>query len=142
MYQGSSALSLDSKGRMIIPSRYRTDLLTVESGRLTITRHLDGCLILYPRSIWEEKREQIAALPMSARALQRLMLGSAQDVDIDSAGRILISPELRQAAGLQKNVMLLGLGAHFELWDEQQLEQHQAAELAKGLPESLEHFSL
>lgn len=142
MYQGSSALSLDSKGRMMIPTRHRADLLAAESGRLTLTRHPDGCLILYPRSVWEEKREQIAAFPMSARALQRLLLGSAQDVEIDSAGRILISPELRQAAGLQKNIMLLGLGAHFELWDEQQLELQQKAELAKGLPESLEHFSL
>ncbi|WP_300647432.1 division/cell wall cluster transcriptional repressor MraZ [Paenalcaligenes sp.] len=142
MFQGSSALSLDAKGRMTIPTRHRAVLMTEESGRLTLTRHPDGCLILYPRSTWEQKREQIAALPMSARALQRLMLGSAQDVDIDSAGRILISPELRQVASLHKNVMLLGLGAHFELWDAEQLELRQAADLAQGLPESLDHFSL
>ncbi|GAA5089181.1 MAG: division/cell wall cluster transcriptional repressor MraZ [Alcaligenaceae bacterium] len=142
MFQGSSALSLDAKGRMTIPTRHRAVLMAEESGRLTLTRHPDGCLILYPRSTWEQKREQIAALPMSARALQRLMLGSAQDVDIDSAGRILISPELRQVASLHKNVMLLGLGAHFELWDAEQLELRQAADLAQGLPESLDHFSL
>ncbi len=142
VFQGSSALSLDAKGRMTIPTRHRAVLMAEESGRLTLTRHPDGCLILYPRSTWEQKREQIAALPMSARALQRLMLGSAQDVDIDSAGRILISPELRQVASLHKNVMLLGLGAHFELWDAEQLELRQAADLAQGLPESLDHFSL
>ncbi len=79
---------------------------------------------------------------MSARALQRLMLGSAQDVEIDPAGRILIAPELRQAAGLLKNTMLLGLGGHFELWDAQQLELRQAADLAQALPEALDHFSL
>lgn len=142
VFQGSSVLSLDAKGRMTIPTRHRAVLMAEESGRLTLTRHPDGCLILYPRSTWEQKREQIAALPMSARALQRLMLGSAQDVDIDSAGRILISPELRQVASLHKNVMLLGLGAHFELWDAEQLELRQAADLAQGLPESLDHFSL
>lgn len=142
VFQGSSALSLDAKGRMTIPTRHRAVLMAEESGRLTLTRHPDGCLILYPRSTWEQKREQIAALPMSAKALQRLMLGSAQDVDIDSAGRILISPELRQVASLHKNVMLLGLGAHFELWDAEQLELRQAADLAQGLPESLDHFSL
>lgn len=142
VFQGSSALSLDAKGRMTIPTRYRDELLSTESGLLTLTRHPDGCLILYPRSIWEIKREQIAVLPLSARALQRLMLGSAQDVDIDSAGRILIGPELRQAAGLLKNVMLLGLGGYFELWDAQQLELRQAADLAQALPEALDHFSL
>lgn len=142
MFQGSSALSLDAKGRLTIPTRHRAVLMTKEHGRLTLTRHPDDCLILYPRSLWEQKREQIAALPLSARALQRLMLGSAQDVDIDSAGRILIAPELRQAVGLQKNTMLLGLGGHFELWDAQLLETRQTADLAKGLPEALEQFSL
>lgn len=142
MFQGSSALSLDAKGRLTIPMRYRTTLLVEEDGCLTLTRHPDGCLILYPRSVWEQKREQIAALPMSARALQRLMLGSAQDVEIDSAGRILIAPELRQVAGLQKNTMLLGLGGHFELWDAQLLEIRQTEDLAHGLPEALEQFSL
>lgn len=142
MFQGSSALSLDAKGRMTVPTRHRDVLLTTHSGCLTLTRHPDGCLILYPRSVWEQKRELIAALPMSARALQRLMLGSAQDVDIDSVGRILIRPELRQVAGLEKNIMLLGLGGHFELWDAQQLELRQNADLAQALPEALDHFSL
>lgn len=142
MFQGSSALNLDAKGRLTIPTRYRDALLSTESGLLTLTRHPDGCLILYPRSTWALKREQIAALPMSARALQRLMLGSAQDVDIDSAGRILISPELRQAAGLHKSTMLLGLGSHFELWDTSELERRQAEDLAQMSPEALDHFSL
>ncbi|HEX2518118.1 MAG TPA: division/cell wall cluster transcriptional repressor MraZ [Castellaniella sp.] len=117
MFQGSSALTLDAKGRMSIPARHRDVLLATEEGRLTLTRHPDGCLMLYPRSIWETKREQIAALPASARALQRLLLGSAQDVEMDGAGRILVSPELRAAAGLEREVMLLGLGSNFELWD-------------------------
>lgn len=142
MFQGSSALNLDAKGRITIPTRHRDVLLVSESGSLTLTRHPDGCLILYPRSIWVQKREQIAALPMAARALQRLLLGSAQDVSIDSAGRILISPELRLAAGLRKNSMLLGLGNHFELWDAEQLAIRQQADLAQSLPAALDYFSL
>jgi MraZ protein len=117
MFQGSSALTLDAKGRMSIPARHRDVLLATEEGRLTLTRHPDGCLMLYPRSIWETKREQIAALPASARALQRLLLGSAQDVEMDVAGRSLVSPELRAAAGLVGEVMVVGRGSNFELWD-------------------------
>ena len=92
---------------MSIPTRHRDALLQQEQGRLTLTRHPDGCLLVYPRSVWEEKREQIARFPMSARFLQRLLLGSAQDVDLDSAGRILIAPELRAAVGLERDAMLL-----------------------------------
>lgn len=117
MFQGGNALTLDAKGRMSIPARYRDALLAEEQGRLTLTRHPDGCLMLYPRSAWEAKRQQIAALPAVARPLQRLLLGSAQDVEMDGAGRILVAPELRVAAGLEREVMLLGLGGSFELWD-------------------------
>jgi MraZ protein len=110
-------------------------------GRLTITRHPDGCLLVYPRPEWERKREQIAAFPMQARALQRLLLGNAQDVDIDSAGRVLIAPELRAAAGLRRDTMLLGMGAHFELWDAQALAEREAQDLSGGIPEALAQFS-
>ncbi|HET8596639.1 MAG TPA: division/cell wall cluster transcriptional repressor MraZ [Castellaniella sp.] len=122
MFQGSSALTLDAKGRMSIPARYRDALLAEEQGCLTLTRHPDGCLMLYPRSTWQTKRAQIAALPAAARPLQRFVLGSAQDVEMDSAGRILVAPELREAAGLTREVMLLGLGSGFELWNREQWE--------------------
>ncbi|MER1941553.1 MULTISPECIES: division/cell wall cluster transcriptional repressor MraZ [unclassified Castellaniella] len=122
MFQGSSALTLDAKGRMSIPARYRDALLSDEQGCLTLTRHPDGCLMLYPRSTWEIKRAQISALTAAARPLQRFVLGSAQDVEMDSAGRILVSPELREAADLKREVMLLGLGSGFELWNREQWE--------------------
>ena len=80
VFQGSSALTLDAKGRISIPTRHRDALMSQADGRLTLTRHPDGCLLVYPRPEWE-KREQIAAFPMSARALQRLLLGNAQDVE-------------------------------------------------------------
>lgn len=141
MFQGSSALSLDAKGRMSIPTRYRDPLISEQEGRLTLTRHPDGCLLLYPRTVWETKREQIAALPMSARAFQRLLLGSAHDVEMDSAGRILITAELRQAANLEREAMLLGMGGHFEIWNPPELEERQKADLAKSMTEVFEQFS-
>ena len=141
MFQGSSALTLDAKGRMSIPARHRDVLQSEEQGRLTLTRHPDGCLMLYPRSIWEEKRKQIAALPASARPLQRLVLGNAQDVDMDGAGRILVAPELRAAAGLNRDVMLLGLGSNFELWDRAQWEARCMADVGNLDPAILEQIS-
>ncbi len=141
MFQGSSALTLDGKGRINVPTRHRDALVEQAQGCLTITRHPDGCLLVYPRREWENKREQIAAFPMQARALQRLLLGNAQDVEIDASGRVLIAPELRVAAGLSRDVMLLGMGAHFELWDAAALARREADDLSQGMPEVLTQFS-
>ena len=126
---------------MTIPTRHRDALAEQAEGRLTLTRHPDGCLLVYPRPVWEEKRTQIAALPMSARAFQRLLLGSAQDVELDGAGRVLVAPELRSAAGLTREVMLLGMGTHFELWDAATLAEREKADLEKGMAEVLNQFS-
>lgn len=141
MFQGSSALSLDTKGRISIPTRYRDALNSNEQGSLTVTRHPDGCLLIYPRSEWLIKREQIAAFPMKYRALQRLLLGYAQDVEMDSASRILIAPELRQAVSLEKEVMLFGLATHFELWDKATWDKREADEMAAGMNAAMEDFS-
>ena len=141
VFQGSSALTLDTKGRINVPTRHRDALIEQAHGRLTITRHPDGCLLVYPRPEWERKREQIAAFPVQARGLQRLMLGNAQDVDIDSAGRVLVAPELRAASNLARDVMLLGMGGHFELWDAALLAAREAQDLSGGLPEVLSQFS-
>jgi MraZ protein len=141
VYQGASALSLDAKGRMSIPARHRDALALQCEGRVTVTRHPHGCLLLFPRSVWEQHREQISNWPMSARAWQRIFLGSASDVDMDSAGRILIAPELRDAAALSREVMLLGMGSHFEIWDAAKLEESEAQAIAGGLPDVLNDFS-
>ncbi|CAP41021.1 conserved hypothetical protein [Bordetella petrii] len=141
VFQGSSALTLDAKGRISIPTRHRDALIAQAEGRLTLTRHPDGCLLVYPRQEWEKKREQIAAFPMSARALQRLLLGNAQDVELDGSGRVLIAPELRNASGMTRDVMLLGMGAHFELWDAASLARREAEDLAQGMPDVLNQFS-
>lgn len=141
MFQGSSALSLDAKGRLTVPARHRDALVVQCEGRLTLTRHPDGCLMLFPRPVWEVHRERIAALPISARPWQRIFLGNATDVEMDGAGRILVSPELRSAAGLSKEVMLLGMGSHFEVWDSQALAAKEQEALAAGVPEALANFS-
>ncbi|MBX9869540.1 MAG: division/cell wall cluster transcriptional repressor MraZ, partial [Burkholderiaceae bacterium] len=117
MFQGASALNLDAKGRMTIPAKHRDALVVQCEGRITLTRHPEGCLLMFPRPVWETHREQIAAWPMAARNWQRIYLGNAVDVEFDAAGRILVAPELRNAVGLQRDVMLLGMGSHFEIWD-------------------------
>ena len=141
MFQGASAINLDVKGRMTIPSRHRDALAVQCEGRVTLTRHPHGCLLFFPRPIWESHREQIAAWPMSARAWQRIFLGNACDVELDSAGRILIAPELRNAVGLQRDVMLLGMGSHFEIWDAAKLSESESEAVAAGMPDVLSNFS-
>ena len=141
MFQGASALTLDAKGRMTIPSRHRDALAVQCEGRVTLTKHPHGCLLFFPRPVWESHREQIAAWPMSARAWQRIFLGNACDVEMDSAGRILISPELRSAVGLNRDVMLLGMGTHFEIWDAAKLADNEQEAVAGGMPDVLSNFS-
>ncbi len=141
MYQGASKLTLDEKGRIAMPARHRDELLLVCDGRMTITRHPDGCLLVYPRPQWENKRNELAALPYGARALQRLLLGSAIDVELDSAGRILVPTGLREDARLAREATLIGMGAHFELWDPQMLREREERDLANGLPEAASGFS-
>mgnify|MGYP000927181089 FL=1 len=101
MFQGASSLSLDAKGRLSVPTRHRDVLSATAAGQLTITRHPHGCLMVFPRTEWEKFRERRAALPMSAQWWKRVLLGNAMDVEMDGTGRVLISPELRAAAGIR-----------------------------------------
>ncbi|WP_277186947.1 division/cell wall cluster transcriptional repressor MraZ [Caballeronia sp. BR00000012568055] len=141
MFQGASALTLDAKGRMSIPSRYRDALQIQAEGRVTLTKSPDGCLLLFPRPEWERFREKVAQLPMNAMWWRRIFLGNAMDLDLDTAGRVLVSPELRSAAALEKDVTLLGMGAHFELWDTQMYQAKEAEAMAEGMPEALKNFT-
>ncbi len=97
--------------------------------------------MVFPRPAWEAFRDKVAALPMSAAGWKRIFLGNAMDVEIDSASRVLISPELRAAAGLSKDVMLLGMGSHFELWDAARYAAHEAEVMQQDMPEVLQDFS-
>lgn len=127
---------------MIVPTRHRDGLKLQGEGRLTLTRHPDGCLLMFPRPAWETARAEIARWPLSVKPWQRMFLGNASDVEMDGAGRVLIAPELREGAGLapDSTVMLLGMGSHFEIWEVAAHERNEAATLAGGFPEELKHF--
>jgi MraZ protein len=141
VFQGASSLNLDAKGRLSVPTRHRDVLLATAAGQLTITKHPHGCLMVFPRPEWEKFRERIAALPMSAQWWKRIFLGNAMDVEMDATGRVLVSPELREAAGITRDTMLLGMGQHFELWDKTRYEAQEAQAMQGEMPEVFKDFS-
>jgi MraZ protein len=141
VFQGASSLSLDSKGRLSMPTRHRDVLAATAANQLTITRHPHGCLMVFPRPEWEKFRARISALPMSAQWWKRIFLGNAMDVELDGTGRVLVSPELRAAAGIEKEAMLLGMGEHFELWDKATYEAKEAEAMRSEMPEVFKEFS-
>ena len=141
VFQGPAALTLDGKGRIAVPSRHRELLSAMGVSQLTITKHPVGSLMVFPRPAWEGFRDRVAALPMEAEGWKRVFLGNAMDVDIDGSNRVLIAPELRLAAGLVRDVMLLGMGSHLELWDAAKYAAHEAQVMQSEMPESLKNFS-
>ncbi|WP_234638752.1 division/cell wall cluster transcriptional repressor MraZ [Delftia tsuruhatensis] len=141
MFQGASSLNLDGKGRLSVPTRHRDALLAMAQGQVTLTKHPHGCLMLFPRTEWLQFRERIAQLPMSAQWWKRIFLGNAMDVDMDATGRVLVSPELREAVGLTKEVVLLGMGNHFELWDKATYEAQEAKAMQEEMPAAFQDFA-
>lgn len=121
MFRGVSNLSLDAKGRLAIPARYRERLQSCCASRIVITVDRDHCLLIYPEPTWieiERKLQQLPSFNPAARTLQRLYIGHAHETEIDAQGRVLLPPELRRFASLDKRVALVGQGNKFELWDE------------------------
>ncbi len=148
MFRGVAQLSLDSKGRLAVPSRYREALLMRCAGRLVITADPDKCLLIYPLPDWEpiqQKLMGLSSLNPRIRDLQRQLIGYAEDIEMDAAGRVLVSPALREFAALGKNVTLVGQNNKFELWDKQKWEQvlERSSGFSGGdMPPELEGFSL
>ena len=124
-----------------MPTRHRDALVAMAEGQVTITKHPHGCLMLFPRPEWLKFRERIAELPMSAQWWKRIFLGNAQDVEMDGTGRVLVAPELRQAVGLTKDVVLLGMGNHFELWDRTTYEAQEAEAMQADMPNVFQDFA-
>ena len=124
-----------------MPSRHREVLSAMGVNQLTITKHPEGSLMIFPRPAWENFRERVAALPMEASGWKRVFLGNATDVEIDASSRVLIAPELRASAGLVRDVMLLGMGSHFELWDATRYAEHEAKVMQSPMPDALKNFS-
>ena len=150
MFRGANKVTLDAKGRLVIPSRYRDELMQGAQGKLIFTVDKDQCLLLYHLPEWEPVERKLMELPsMHARArkLQRLMVGYATDVELDGQGRVLVPPELREFAALEQRAMLVGQGSYFELWDETRWNGRRemwlaADENTTDLPSELDSLSL
>jgi MraZ protein len=148
MFRGATNLSMDAKGRLSVPAKHRDALLTQSAGNVVLTAHPHGCLLLYPQPAWEPIQAKMMALSSfdkQSSSLQRLLVGFAEDIAVDAAGRLLISPTLRDFAGLEKDVMLVGQGSHFEMWNmsawRKQLDNVMSGDGIE-MPAELEGFSL
>ena len=154
-FQGAIALTLDAKGRLAIPARHRSALSatlvgsTAEAGGLILTAHPHKCLLLYPEPAWTPIRDRILKAPSfdtRSAALKRVLIGNAREEGMDSAGRLLVAPELREFAGLERKVWMVGLGSHFELWSDAgwQAQNAAAVEVLQSAepPAGFEDFAL
>ncbi len=152
MFRGLNSVQLDPKGRLAIPSRYRQPLQELCANRLIFTIDTEqACLLLYPLPIWLEIEKKLTVLPSfdaQARRIQRLLIGHATEVELDAAGRLLVPPPLREYAGLEKSVALIGQGNKFEVWSEAQWKQGRETWLAEplaeieSLPDALKNLAL
>ena len=121
MFRGATKVTLDAKGRLAIPTRYRDRILSRSNGEVVVTVDRDYCLLIYPYPDWEEIERKLIRLPTmnkQARRLQRLMVGYATEMELDGNGRILISKELREFVNLDRQAILIGQGKKFELWND------------------------
>ncbi|GGF89929.1 transcriptional regulator MraZ [Arenimonas maotaiensis] len=124
MFQGETAISIDDKGRLAIPTAFRDLVAGACNNRLVLTYnpYEPGCLWLYPESEWQKVRDQVIALPSAKkvyRSLQLKLVGAATFLEPDSSARILLPSSHRHAAGLEKRAVLVGMGVKLELWSEQ-----------------------
>ena len=150
MFRGANKLTLDAKGRMVMPTRYRERLHERCGGKLVVTVDKDQCLLIYPLPDWEEIERKLMRLPTlnpQARRLQRLMVGHATDLELDGHGRVLLPPKLREFGLLTRDAVLIGQGLRFELWDEARWNERRdewlaSEETATDLPSELETLSL
>ena len=140
MITGTSQLNLDAKGRMAIPTKHREELLQQCGGNVVVTISADDrCLWLYPATVWNEVRKNIVALPSinpHSRRLKQMLIGHAEECEMDSTGRILLTSTLREFAKLQKKVVLVGLGDKCEIWDAERWKAHQDSFLSGSLDPS------
>ena len=148
LFRGVTHLSLDAKGRLAVPSRYRDALLPDGERYLILTADPSRCVLVYPIAAWEPIQARLMSFSSfdgKIRALQRLLVGHADDVEVDASGRILVPPALRSFASLDKQVVLVGQGQRLELWGQTQWEAQTAQAIAfdaGSLPPELDGFSL
>jgi MraZ protein len=144
LFRGINPLSLDGKGRLSMPAKYRQPLLDGDGGQMVLTIDRDRCLLLYPLTVWEDverKLIQLSSTNKRARALKRLLLGHAEECCLDASGRILLPAPLREFASLDKRVVLVGQGNKFEIWNEEAWRAWRESLLAEGGDEGGESLS-
>jgi MraZ protein len=151
VFRGINAVNMDGKGRLAMPTRYRDRLQQDASGQIVVTIDTEEhCLLLYPLPAWEMIEAKLAKLPSfnaQARRIQRLLVGHATELEMDAQGRILVPPLLREYAGLDKKVILLGQSNKFELWSEAAWEERRSDWLSEeqtedDLPDELQNIAL
>lgn len=116
MFTGEYRHSIDGKGRLAVPARFRADL----EGGAFVSRWIDGCLAIFPRDAWDDLASRVASLPVSdagARTFSRFIFSGAFEVDLDRQGRALVPAGLREFAGLESDVVVVGARDHIELWN-------------------------
>jgi len=138
MFIGEYKHSIDDKGRLTLPMKFRLDL----AKGAVVTRGLDTSLFLFPKEEWDKLAEKLASLPLgqsNSRAFARLMLAGAMDVEVDKQGRVMLPEYLRSYADLKKSVVVAGLYTRLEIWDEQSWEtyKHKMEEDAESVAEQL-----
>ncbi|MDE0054067.1 MAG: division/cell wall cluster transcriptional repressor MraZ [Gammaproteobacteria bacterium] len=146
MFRGSNSVTLDARGRMALPARFRQVVLERFDGQVVVTIDLhERCLLLYPLPEWEEiesSLQSLANMRPAARAIQRLLIGHATDVQLDGHGRVLLPPTLREFAGLEKRLIVFGIGRKIEIWSEERWREREensrsmASEVTSELTES------
>jgi MraZ protein len=136
-FRGGPVLTLDQKWRLTVPAKYKDVLMSTVDGKLVIAKNPDGCLSMYPLPVWEAFEAELRAMPLEQAPWKRLYIGSATDVEIDASSRVLIPYELRDWAGLDKEVKCMGVGSYFELWDNARYVAREAALLEGERPEAL-----
>ena len=151
MFRGVQHINMDVKGRIAIPARQREPILNICNGKLVLTIDTQSpCLVLYPIGEWDRIELEVQNLPAlkpQIKRFQRLVLGYATDVDLDSSGRLLLPPSLREYAHLKKKLVLVGQGNKLEVWAENLwLEERDDAlaerEVEISLPDELVSLSL
>lgn len=151
MFRGINSISIDGKGRLAVPTRYRETLGQDQSSLVVTIDTEETCLLLYPASQWQVIEDNLQRMPSfntAARRIQRLLIGHATDVELDGNGRILLPPLLRDYAHLSKRVVMIGQGNKFEVWDEALWQSRREQWLAEeasgesGLPDEMKTFSL
>lgn len=148
MFQGITSVTVDGKGRLAIPTRFRDGIADRGGNSVIVTAHqYDGCLVLYPLNDWQEIAPRISGLPDAhpdVRNIKRRFIGQATDLEIDSAGRILLPQMLRTFAHIEKGAVMLGQGHRLELWSEEQWaanEKINATLDASALPDAVQQLS-